>query len=73
MAKAVYLIVYALQNWWIDIDGRSFGPFFDKETAMLDAIEMARKFGDPGVQIELWAPDEGGRNRVMWKGYRAAR
>lgn len=70
MASALYIITFSRSRWWIDTDGRQHGPHHSRAEAISAAIEAAFVFGEPGVGIEVVAPDPTGRYRIVWSSVR---
>lgn len=62
-----YLVVHCRDTWWVDCDGKAFGPCASKEAAIHSAQKLISIFEDPARRAEIWAPDEGGRTKLMWK------
>jgi hypothetical protein len=68
MAKTCWFVV--LQSggrWWVDCEGKAYGPFPDGDTAKLDAIKLARSFGDPLRQSMVFAHIDG-EVKLIWAG-----
>ena len=68
MTTCWFLVVQAREQWWVDCEGKSFGPFDTAEQATANAIRYAEVFGDAGRQSQVWAPDDTGRMRQVWSG-----
>ena len=66
MAKALYLVILSREKWWVDIEGRSYGPFEARAAAALEARALARLAGQGGREAEVLVPDEDGRYWVIW-------
>jgi hypothetical protein len=58
--------------WWVDCEGKPFGPFDDTRQAVQGAIKLARLFGDPERQALVMVPDDTGRYQVAWDGGKPA-
>jgi hypothetical protein len=67
MARAIYIVLHSRHRWWVDFEGRAFGPFTSKEIARTEAISMARFMGSTGRQTEVRVPDETGRWWMEWE------
>ena len=65
MAKALYLVIHSQGRWWVDFEGTPHGPFETRETAALDARNLARVRVD-GREAEVLVPDGDGRYWVIW-------
>jgi len=66
MAKALYLVIRSRENWWVDFEGSSHGPFETRETAALEARSLAQRQADPERIAEVLVPDGDGRYWVIW-------
>jgi hypothetical protein len=61
-----FLVVRSADEWWVDCEGKSFGPFEGVGEATTSAIRYAEVFADPTRQSQVWAPDDTGRMRQVW-------
>ena len=66
MAKALYLVLLSQDSWWVDLEGKAFGPFTSRESAALEARSMARFQAHSGRESEVLVPDAEGRYWVIW-------
>lgn len=65
MKTGWYLVIASGGQWWVDCEGKSFGPFDCFEVAVGGALQYAEVFNDPGRQSQIWAPDETARMRQV--------
>jgi hypothetical protein len=63
-----FLVVFSRHEWWVDCEGKSFGPFDTSGDATSAAIQYAKVFADDTRQSRVWAPDDTGRVRQVWAG-----
>lgn len=68
MKTCWFLVVEAKGQWWVDCEGKSYGPFETADHATSNAIRFGEIFGDAGRQSQVWAPDDTGRMRRVWTG-----
>lgn len=61
-----FLVIRSSGQWWVDCEGRSFGPFDGAAEATVAAIRYAEVFTDDDRQSQVWSPDETGRMRQVW-------
>jgi hypothetical protein len=61
-----FLVVRSTGQYWVDCEGKSFGPFDTIDEATTSAIRYAEVFADARRQSQVWAPDETGRMRQVW-------
>src|SRR3954447_24482957 len=43
-----FIVIRSNEQWWVDNEGHSFGPFPTREVAALEALDFARTLGDKG-------------------------
>ncbi|RUT32961.1 hypothetical protein EMQ25_07480 [Arsenicitalea aurantiaca] len=70
MAKALYIVLQSRGQWWIDLEGRAFGPFANREAARREAIDLAKFLSHTGRSSEVMVPDEEGAYRLVWESAR---
>jgi len=61
-----FLVIWSGGQWWVDCEGRSFGPFDGAAEATVAAIRYAEVFADDDRQSQVWSPDETGSMRQVW-------
>lgn len=66
MAAALYIVIQSRNKWWVDLEGRGFGPFFTREAAALEAKSMAQKAEYTTRNSEVLVPDAQGKYWVVW-------
>ena len=64
----VYLVIQIGEQWWVDLEGKSYGPCESKEDAEASAFKLIQLFGGPERRVEVWSPDGEGKMRLVWKG-----
>jgi hypothetical protein len=62
-----YLVVSVDGTWWVDCESKPFGPMPTKEAAISSTMKLIEAFGDPNRPADIWAPDETGRSKLIWK------
>ena len=53
-------------DWWVDLDGKTTGPFPTEEEAHAAAVARATTFGDLTRAAEIYAPGPDGRFRLIF-------
>ena len=53
MTTAIFIVIYARAKWWIDLNGKAKGPFLSRESAELEAINLASNFAREGRRAEV--------------------
>ncbi len=66
MGKALFLVIQSRDEWWVDFEGKSYGPFGSRQNAALEARSLARFQMHTGQQSEVLVPDESGKYWVIW-------
>lgn len=68
MKTCWFIVVYSRDTWWVDCEGKSYGPFPSPDEAQREASRLAEVFGDPSRQSLVFAPDVDGRQGLVWTG-----
>lgn len=66
MPRSLYVAILSREKWWIDLEGKAFGPFQSLNEAKEEGLQLARFAAHTGKVSELLIPDENGRYRVVW-------
>lgn len=53
MKTSIYIVIYARQSWWVDLDGESDGPYGTADAAISQAVEMAKATSRRGGRSEV--------------------
>jgi len=62
-----YVVVESLGKWWVDCEGRPFGPFDDLSEATDGAVRLAEVFGEPDRHLQVMVPDGHGHFAIAWE------
>jgi hypothetical protein len=73
MQTCWFIVIQSRGAWWVDREGRSYGPFLNQREAEQYARKIAETDGDPKRRSEVWAPGLGGGPVLRWKGAEPAR
>ncbi len=57
-------------NWWVDIEGKGFGPCIDRADACRMAISLAETFGDESRKREVVLMQPKGRHEQIWASWK---
>ena len=68
MITCWFVVIHSRDNWWVDCEGKSYGPFGTCEEAQQEATRLAEVFGDPARRCLVFAPDAEGRPQLVWTG-----
>lgn len=66
MARALFVVILSQDNWWVDFEGKAYGPFVSRDVAAEEARHLAQFSAHSGRESEVLVPDETGRHRVVW-------
>ncbi len=66
MSRALYVVIFSRDSWWVDFEGKAYGPFTSREMAAHEAKQLAQFCAHTGRASEVLVPDDGGRHRVAW-------
>ena len=67
MTTAIFIVIYARSKWWIDLNGKSKGPYLSRESAELEAIQLASTFAKDGRRAEVQVAEPGRKNHIVWQ------
>ena len=67
MTTAIFIVIYARSKWWIDLNGKAKGPFLSRESAELEAINLATNFARDGRRAEVQVAEPGQKNHIVWQ------
>ncbi len=56
-----FIIILSNGQWWVDNEGHNFGPFATREIAALEALDYARRMGDPERISQIYWPNDDGK------------
>jgi hypothetical protein len=68
MVTCWFIVIESGGRWWVDCEGRAYGPLDAKHEAMGYARKIAETYGDPKRQSQVWVPRSGGRPELIWSG-----
>ena len=68
MATCWFIVIESRGQWWVDCEGRAYGPLDNKDEAIRSARKIAETYGDPKRQPQVWVPRSGGRPELIWSG-----
>ncbi|MFD2647433.1 hypothetical protein ACFSX5_06430 [Devosia albogilva] len=67
-STCLYIVLKAGEGWWVDREGKAFGPCGTKDDAEGAAFKLIELFGDPERPAEVWSPDDSGKIQLVWRG-----
>jgi hypothetical protein len=72
MSSLLYLVLQSRGRWWVDIEGRSLGPFDGEEVATFAAIDAAARDFHPDREVQIYAEKPGRRFERIWSSAQAS-
>lgn len=60
MPQVTYVVQFENGAWWIDLEGKRFGPYSSLDTVMIAASRAAHKAEAQGYEalVDVLTPDE---------------
>ena len=66
MPTAIFIVIFARDKWWIDLNGKSQGPFLTRETAVSEATRYASELARAGKRSEVQVADPGAKAKIVY-------
>lgn len=66
VSSCLYIVLQVGGEWWVDREGKSYGPCETQQDAEDAAIKLIELFGDPARPAQLWSPGKDGRVHLVW-------
>ena len=66
MRTCWFIVLESVGQWWIDCEGKAYGPFKSNEEAQSESRKVAMAYGDPDRISLVFAPGRDGRQRLIW-------
>lgn len=66
MGKGLFMVLSSRGQWYVDFEGRNWGPFQTREAAALEARSQAKNLSRSGRICEVIVPDDRGQRWVIW-------
>jgi hypothetical protein len=66
MKSCWFVVIQTPSAWWVDCEGKAYGPFDTREAAADEAIRLAQAFGDPARRSDVYVPDDSNKLRLVW-------
>lgn len=67
MSTTFYIVLFARDAWWLDVDGAAQGPFDSLENAMAEAVAQAAATGRRGGRSEVRVIGPGYDNKLIYQ------
>ena len=68
MVTCWFIVIESERQWWVDCEGRAYGPLNNEDEAIHYARKISQIYGDPRRQSQVWVPRRGGPPELIWSG-----
>ena len=68
MKTCWFIVIESMGLWWVDCEGKAYGPFETREEAEGEAKRIALTYGDDARRSQVFAAEENGTHRLIWSG-----
>jgi len=66
MKTCWFIVIESLGQWWVDCEGKAYGPFVSKDEAKIEAIRIAITYRDTARRSEVFITEPEGSPRRIW-------
>lgn len=66
MQTCWFIVIQSMGQWWVDCEGKAYGPFETADEAKIEAIRIAITYGDDSRRSEVFVSEPGGGPRRIW-------
>jgi len=73
MKTRLFIVIESQGNWWVDCEGKAYGPLPNRDGAIQHALKIAETFTDSERQPQVWTTTPGERPTMIWAGPEGAR
>lgn len=67
MTTAIFIVISVHGKWWIDLNGKSKGPYLTRVGAETDAIRLASGFAKDGRRAEVQVTGPDAKNHIVYQ------
>ena len=68
MKTCWFIVIHSMGDWWVDCEGKAYGPFESREDAEKEARYIAQTYGDENRRSQVFAAEDDGEHRLIWSG-----
>ncbi len=61
MKTCWFVVIEVRGTWWVDCEGRAYGPLESKDEASVYAIKIAQAYRDPVRRADVYVHDDRGK------------
>jgi hypothetical protein len=66
MQTCWFIVIESMGSWWVDCEGKAYGPFTSKDEAQIEAVRIAITYGDADRRSEVFISEPDGTPRRIW-------
>jgi hypothetical protein len=67
MTTAIFIVIFARDKWWIDLNGKTKGPYITMDGAQQAAVALASAFARDGRRAEVQVAQPGEKRRIVYQ------
>jgi hypothetical protein len=67
MTTALFIVIHARNKWWIDLNGKTKGPYLSRDSAEQEAIALATNFAKDGRRAEVQVAEPGEKRKIVYQ------
>jgi hypothetical protein len=68
MKTCWFIVIESMGRWWVDCEGKAYGPFESQKEAALEAKRIAVTYGDSTRRSDIFAAAPDGTHQLIWSG-----
>lgn len=66
MITCWFIVIESMGSWWVDCEGKSYGPFETREAAQGEAKRIALTYGDSKRRSQVYSAESDGTHQLIW-------
>jgi hypothetical protein len=66
MVTCWFIVIESMGSWWVDCEGKAYGPFDTREDAQSEARRIAVTYGDDSRRSQVFSAEPDGTHRLIW-------
>lgn len=66
MVTCWFIVIESMGSWWVDCEGKSYGPFETRDDAQGEARRIAITYGDERRRSQVFSAELDGTHRLIW-------
>lgn len=68
MKTCWFIVIESMGSWWVDCEGKPYGPFDSSTDAAVAAKRIALTYGDDHHRSQVYAGAPHGGHQLIWTG-----